>query len=198
MAPRVARRPLRGDPAATLYSRMTERALLDTLDRLVSRALVHPEVRRRLAAIAERLARNPDVRIAWEPVPLEPYGQLPAGIRSAWVFALRAATSTGAERHPNSHQRVVSLSGSADLQTWDGSRWQSHRLESGSADLDGRWLSIPVGTWHRPVVDAAQDWLVMSFHTAEADRLIEEVAEDDEHPDAAPARVRVYAGRNAR
>lgn len=177
---------------------MTERLLLEGLDRRVRRSLEHPEVRRRVAAITDRLASSADLRIAWEAIPLEVYGHVPAGIRSAWVFALRAGTSTGAERHPNSHQRVVSLSGSADLQTWDGTRWQSHRLGEGPGDVEARWLSIPVNTWHRPLVDAGQDWVVMSFHTVEAAQLIEELAEDDESPDATPGRARAYAGREAR
>ena len=115
------------------------------------------------------------------------------------MFALRAGSTTGAERHPNSHQRVMSIIGSADLQTWNGTAWASHRLTSRSdAGVPERWLSIPPGTWHRPVVDPAQDWFVMSFHTAEAHQLIEELASNDEAPGEAAAETNLYAGRLAR
>jgi hypothetical protein len=58
--------------------------------------------------------------MAWEPIPLSIYGNaLPAMIRSIWVFILRAGTNTGAERHPNSHQRMMSFEGSGDMQIRD-------------------------------------------------------------------------------
>ena len=49
-------------------------------------------------------------QMAWAPIPLAIYGAaLPSGIRSSWVFVLRSGATTGAERHPNSHQRMMSF-----------------------------------------------------------------------------------------
>lgn len=113
--------------------------------------------------------------MAWEPIPLSMYGgSLPALVRSSWVFILRAGATTGAERHPNSQQRMMSYRGTGDLQTGGEDRWQSHRLSSeASAALEQRWISVPPSVWHQAVVPD-QDWIVVSFHTVSAEELIEE------------------------
>ena len=101
--------------------------------------------------------------------------RLPPEIRSAWVFVLRAGADTGAERHPNSHQRMMSFEGCGDLQTGEPGKWQSNVLVSDpNAPLERRWISIPTNVWHRPVIDAEADWAVVSFHTVPAEELIEE------------------------
>jgi hypothetical protein len=152
-----------------------ERRLLERLDE----ALRADDARAVIAAIAERvegiLARDPDAIEAWEPVPLETYGrELPAEIRSSWVFILRAGTASGAERHPNSVQRMATWSGGGDFRVHDGRRWKSHRLKTDpDAKLEERWLSIPPMTWHQGVV-GAENWVVVSFHTVPAAELIEE------------------------
>ncbi len=130
--------------------------------------------------------------MAWEPVPLTVYdGRLPETIRSSWVFILRALAATGAERHPNSHQRVMSYRGFGDLQVWANDQWRSHPLVS---NLDGpiecRWASIPAGTWHQAVVPD-EDWVVVSFHTVSQDELIEERPHPD---DAGSTRQQTYLG----
>jgi hypothetical protein len=111
---------------------------------------------------------------------------LPAAIGSAWIFVLRAGTDTGAERHPNSHQRMMTLAGVGDLKT-DAKGlpnevkteseivWRSNLLTSESnAPLNQRWISIPPNVWHRPVIPKGADWVVISFHTVPASELIEE------------------------
>jgi hypothetical protein len=151
-----------------------EREILGLLDNLVQ-----GPVRRILDQIAERVERNlesdPEVVMSWEPVPLELFGStMPAGIRSSWVFILRARTTSGAERHPNSCQRMVSYRGRGDLQTGMNPDWQSHRLRSDSvAPVDERWISIPQGAWHQAVVSGS-NWVVVSFHTVLPHELIEE------------------------
>src|SRR5437773_1534097 len=42
------------------------------------------------------------------------------------------------------------------------------------APMECRWISIPRNVWHRPVVGAEADWVVVSFHTVTAEELIEE------------------------
>ena len=154
---------------------VAERKILQSLDSAVSA----PGASAALAPICGRvlatLARGPREIEAWEPVLLDLYGaSLPSEIRSSWVFVLRRGVTTGAERHPNSIQRMVSWSGSGDFQVHDGERWRSHRLVSDpSAALEERWISIPPETWHQVVV-GEQDWLVVSFHTVPADELVEE------------------------
>jgi hypothetical protein len=152
-----------------------ERAVLESLDALLRseqvRARIHPIVER----VAQQLARDRLAQMAWEPIPLETYSAcLPSPIRSSWVFILRAGATTGAERHPNSHQRMMSFQGTGDLQTGGEGQWRSHVLVSDQdADLERRWVSIPVNVWHQAVVPDA-DWVVVSFHTVPAEELIEE------------------------
>lgn len=152
-----------------------ERELLQTLDGAVN----GEPVRSRLAAIArrldEKLARDPEALMAWEVVPLADYGvALPEAIRSSWVFILRAGAATGAERHPNSHQRMMSYRGAGNFPVWMDGAWRSNYLVSDpSAPLERRWLSIPPMVWHQSM-KPAEDWVVVSFHTAAEDELTEE------------------------
>ena len=154
---------------------LEERAVLEKLDSLSA----SPMVRGYLAEVVERvvqtLARDPTSVMAWEPLPLAIYGDaLPSYIRSSWIFVLRAGATTGAERHPNSHQRMMSLRGAGDIQTGGEGCWRSHLLVSDDgAELLCRWASIPPNEWHQAVVPN-EDWAVVSFHTAPAEELIEE------------------------
>jgi hypothetical protein len=165
---------------------------LQSLDTLLqshsARANIDPIVER----VQQKLAADQSTAMAWEPIPLSIYGEaLPGFIRSSWVFILRARATTGAERHPKSHQRMMSYRGTGDLQTGGDGHWQSNLLISHrDAALEKRWVSIPTNVWHQAVVPDA-DWVVVSFHTVPAEELIEE------RPDAATAnrtRQRKYVG----
>jgi hypothetical protein len=164
-----------------------EQSLLQKLDRI----LRFEQVRAQILPIVERvradLARKQDALMAWEPIPLTLFsGALPAVIRSSWVFILRARANTGAERHPNSHQRMMSFKGIGDMQTEaepaGGAAharsdivWQSNILVSDpEASLERRWISIPQNVWHRAVIPKGAGWAVISFHTVPAEELIEE------------------------
>jgi len=144
-------------------------------------AIIEPIVSR----VAAQLRADLNAPLAWEPVPLHAYGgKLPSFIRSSWVFVLRGNNSaSGAERHPNSHQRVMSYRGEGDLQIKIDKEWQSHFLSSDrSAAFEARWVSIPPNTWHQAVVSGA-DWVVVSFHTVGDSELIEE-RPDEKNPDS--------------
>lgn len=175
-----------------------ERAILETLDVAVWRALRLGSLDAAIGRARAELARDASLKLAWEAVPLEPFDALPAPVRSAWIFVLRKGTSSGAERHPNSVQRVMSYRGTGDLQLWNGAHWVSQPLTSGDAALERRWLSIPENVWHRPVIPGGADWVVVSFHTAADRALIEERPRDDENPDAGETERAVYAGRRGR
>lgn len=113
--------------------------------------------------------------MAWETVPLNAFaGGLPESIGSCWIFVIRAGAETGAERHPNSHQRSFSLIGGGTFELRGGTNWHSHPLTStDGASLEHRWVSIPPSTWHRLFV-GSQAWGMLSFHTVIPDALIEE------------------------
>ena len=149
--------------------------LLQILDVIVRRKSVRAPIDLIVLRVEQKLSQNPGALLAWEPVPLAAYGdRLPNMICSSWVFVLRAQTNTGAEKHPNSHQRMMSYRGSGDLQIWTGERWCSNPLVSDSeARIGSRWISIPPNIWHQAVVPE-ENWVVVSFHTVSEDELIEE------------------------
>jgi len=152
-----------------------EYGILETLDRAVASEAVRPLIEAAAARLEQRLRESPDDDLAWEPIPLDSYTTpIPEPIRSSWVFVLRANTASGAERHPNSHQRMMSYRGSGDLQTRPEREWCSHPLTSDrSAPIAERWVSIPPYVWHQGVVPG-ENWVVVSFHTVTAQELIEE------------------------
>jgi len=158
-----------------------ERSRLEALDMALRSDSVREHIRSVVVRVREQLARRKDALMRWEPFPLDVLATvLPTEIRSVWVFVLRAGADTGAERHPNSHQRMMSFEGSGDLQTGEPGKWQSNVLVSRpDAPLEQRWISIPPNVWHRPVIDAAAHWAVVSFHTVPAEELIEERPDDN-------------------
>jgi L-amino acid N-acyltransferase YncA len=152
-----------------------ERLLLESLDTLLQGDAVRAGIRPLVEQVRRKLAQDRAAPMAWASIPLPVYGRpLPEPIQSSWVFILRARTATGAERHPNSHQRMVSYQGSGDLQTGGEGQWQSNPLISeASAPLEQRCISVPPNVWHQAVV-SDQDWVVVSFHTVPAEDLVEE------------------------
>ena len=157
-----------------------ERSRVETLDTALRLETVRAHIRSVVVRVREQLARRKDLLMAWEPFSLEVLETtLPPQIQSAWVFVLRAGADTGAERHPNSHQRMMSFEGSGDFQTSENGKWQSNVLVSDTdTALERRWISIPANVWHRPIVNAETDWAVVSFHTVAAEELIEERPDD--------------------
>ena len=157
-----------------------ERARLESIDTALRSETVSQQIRSIVERVRAELKQKQGALMTWEPVPLRVFGgALPPEIQSAWVFVLRAGADTGAERHPNSHQRMMSFGGSGDMQTEEAGQWRSNVLVSNPAEpLEQRWISIPQHVWHRPVVGADADWTVVSFHTVEASELIEERPDD--------------------
>ena len=164
-----------------------ERSLLQEVDRVLGLEQVHAQIRPIVERVRAELARKEDALMAWEPIALTLFDDaLPAAIRSSWVFVLRAGANTGAERHPNSHQRMMSFEATGDMQTEaappsrgeygpsDIVRQSNILVSDPDASLERRWISIPQNVWHRPVIPKGADWVVVSFHTVPAEELIEE------------------------
>lgn len=171
-----------------------EEKILETLDRALWTPTVRPAIQAIANRVQQKLVTDAGPTLAWEPVPLETYGgDLPEMIRSSWVFVLRKGTTSGAERHPNSHQRVTTFHGSGDFQLWEGGAWRSNILvDDPSRPLRERWLSIPVDGWHKPVM-GEEDWTVVSFHTATERELIEERGDPEKQLDG---QRETYASRS--
>jgi quercetin dioxygenase-like cupin family protein len=172
---------------------ITTDPILEQLDRAV-RA---PGVSDHVAAIVERVVAKLQAShevMAWETVDLSLFrGGLPAGIASCWVFVIRAGAQTGAERHPNSHQRSLSLAGRGEFQLRPKREWEPHPLSSGRDEsLERRWVSIPANTWHRLLV-GRDPWAMLSFHTVPSADLIEETPVGPDGLDRGPTERRRYA-----
>jgi hypothetical protein len=134
-----------------------ERARLEKLDAIVRSDELRAEIGPIVDRVCTALSQKPEALMTWEPIPLDIFRQkLPREIRSGWIFVLRAGADTGAERHPNSHQRMMTLHGSGDMRVRAdaaSSTWESNVLVSDpGAPLERRWISIPPNVWHRPVV----------------------------------------------
>jgi len=160
-----------------------ERSRLESIDVVLRSDTVREQIRPIIERVRAELARKKDALMTWEPIPLTVFdGALPRKIRSAWVFVLRAGADTGVERHPNSHQRMMTFEGSGDMQTEERGQWTSNVLVGDhEAPLERRWISIPQNVWHHPVVGSEADWTVVSFHTVPAEELIEEKPDDSSH-----------------
>lgn len=158
---------------------------LESVALQLSRELSVPSARDVLAPVLARvesaLAAHPDQRQAWEPMELSslPF-EAPVGVRSCWVFVLRAGAKFGPERHPNSHQRTVALSGAALFEVLDGETWSQWPVRA-TADEPGAVSAISIlpGTWHRIRV-GPRNCVCVSFHTVPAVELIEETPVGDD------------------
>lgn len=152
-----------------------EQQILQKLDELLKSEKIRQRIDPIVGRVKKALAYNPDAQMAWEPIPLEFYEtDLSSTIGSSWIFLIRANCNTGAERHPNSRQRMFSYEESGDMQVKLNGDWVSHNLVSSfDAPLEKRWVSIPTQTWHQ-VVTGDKDWVVVSFHTVPERELIEE------------------------
>ena len=127
-----------------------------------------------LARVERALLSHPDQPQAWEPLSVSalPFS-IPEGIRSCWVFILRAGASFGAERHPNSHQRTVALSGDALFEFLVDDSWSQLPIRASTDEMDSASaISIPPSVWHRITIGEA-NFVSMSFHTVLAEQLIE-------------------------
>ena len=153
---------------------------LEAIDTILQSESVRGQVRPIIERVGEELARQTEALMTWEAIPLSVFGgALPREIRSAWVFVLRAGADTGAERHPNSHQRMMTFKGTGNMKTGEPGRWQSNLMVSDpETPLEQRWISIPPNVWHCPVVGPDTHWTVVSFHTVPAEELIEEKPDD--------------------
>jgi hypothetical protein len=171
---------------------------LDPVLRVLNEVVRRDTVRGTLAEALQRVShqlRATAAAMAWEVVPLDTFkGGLPEGIRSCWIFVIRGGAATGAERHPNSHQRSMSLIGNGTFELHDGTEWSAHALSaSESGSVEQRWVSIPPSTWHRLFV-GPEPWGMVSFHTVASGELIEERPVDAENLDGETHQER-YAGR---
>jgi hypothetical protein len=156
-----------------------EKKIIEMLDIAVRDKSIKQMIDTIVKRVELTLENDSKALMAWEPIPLNLYNQqLNDDIKSSWVFILRKNTVTGAERHPNSIQRMMSYKGNGDFQTKPNLKWDSNFLESDfEGEIETRWISIPINVWHQGIV-GDENWVVISFHTVEVSELIEERPEE--------------------
>jgi hypothetical protein len=148
------------------------------LSRSLRSASVRKAISPRLARVERELYARPDEPQAWESLSLSTLGfKTPTDIRSCWIFVLRAGAIFGAERHPNSHQRTIALSGAALFEVFIDGSWSPWPI-SGETESESA-VSIPPSVWHRIQI-GPKNFVSVSFHTVAADRLIEETPVGDD------------------
>lgn len=154
--------------------------LLEALDQVVRNHLETSFFLDGLAEVETLLAA--DGEKAFVPFPVGAFHGLPREVRLVRLFGLQAGALGPRERHPNSHQRVVSLVGIGQIRVWTVEETASviHALHS---DCDGtlcnRWSSVPSGLWHQPSAGPGAPWIALALHTAGEGVLIDEYDDSD-------------------
>ena len=97
--------------------------------------------------------------------------ELPAGIRSCWIFHLRKDVPSGAHYHPNSVQHMVLVSGQGTSNV-GGIRRAMNPFTSPDHSHADKWLIIGEGIPHE-FTPKREDMTVVSFHTCDASELEE-------------------------
>jgi mannose-6-phosphate isomerase-like protein (cupin superfamily) len=136
----------------------------DAVANLVTRADVIETIGRVKAEL--RASTEPFV---WATIALQKVADVPAEIRSAWTFALRAERWSGEHYHPNSVQHMVVIEGHGCSRI--GSTI-GEMVALGDGSLGDAWVVIAPGVPHE-FYPEKDDMIVMSFHTATAEELLE-------------------------
>lgn len=112
-------------------------------------------------------------RFVWSVVALGAIDtELPAAIKSCWIFLLRKDTPSGCHYHPNSIQHMTVISGRGRAKVGGVERTMIPFGSNGT--IEERWYVIAQGVPHEFFPDR-EDMTVVSFHTCAATEL-EEVA----------------------
>lgn len=101
--------------------------------------------------------------------------ELPAVIKSCWIFVLRKDTPSGCHYHPNSIQHMVTIKGQGRGKVADTYK-RMVPFDSSDHSVADKWYVIGKRVSHE-FFPECEDMTVVSFHTCEAGEL-EEVACD--------------------
>lgn len=139
-------------------------SLKDAVANLVTRADVIETIARLKSEL--RASAEPFV---WATIGLQGAAGIPTEIRSAWIFALRAERWSGGHYHPNSvqHMAVIEGHGRSRIGSTIG-----EMVALGDGSLGEPWFVIEPGVPHE-FYPVKSDMIVMSFHTATAQELLE-------------------------
>ena len=140
-------------------------AELSRLREAVAAVAKRLDVSESIGRLKRKLRESADAFV-WSEVDLRDV-RVPAEIRSVWIFVLKAQRWSEAHFHPNSIQYMVVLEGEAFAKIG----------EDFSALSGDDWTVIDAGVPHE-FYPIGQEMVVMSFHTADAEALLEVAASD--------------------
>ncbi len=152
-----------------------ENKLLVLVDRCVRQEFAQSYIRDAVNKAETELLTEPEKLAASVQVPIKIFGnEFPSSLKSCRVFVLRANTEFKTERHPNSHQRVLSLKGKGQIRICQEGGYSIVLLQSEYiAPIQNRWASVKENVWHQPVA-GEENWAMLAFHTVSEDSLIDE------------------------
>jgi hypothetical protein len=97
--------------------------------------------------------------------------ELPASIKSGWIFLLRSDVPSGCHYHPNSVQHMVALNGQGRSKV-GGLERPLIPFGSDRHSIEEKWYVIEEGLPHE-FFPEGEDMTVVSFHTCAASELEE-------------------------
>jgi mannose-6-phosphate isomerase-like protein (cupin superfamily) len=111
-------------------------------------------------------------RFVWTTVPLDTIRiELPAPIKSCWIFILKGDVPSGNHYHPNSVQHMVVLNGRGRSNVGGVERTMIP-FGSTRSSIEEKWHVIGKGIPHE-FFPEAEDMTVVSFHTCAPEELEE-------------------------
>ena len=152
---------------------LEEKTILEALDHIIN----DPNIKDSLAPFIEE-AKQTKEDFASITVPISLFkDMLPKEINLCRIFVLRAKKASRVEKHTNSFQRTLTIIGSGNTKILNNNTWTSNLRKDSDKVIENRWLSIPADTWHQPLAEE-EDWITITFHTADADEIIDEYKGD--------------------
>jgi hypothetical protein len=108
----------------------------------------------------------------WSTVALDTIGvELPAAIKSCWIFLLKKDVPSGCHYHPNSVQHMIAINGRGQSNVGGVSRMMIP-FASDRHSIEEKWYVIGQNVPHE-FFPEQEDMAVVSFHTCEATELQE-------------------------
>jgi mannose-6-phosphate isomerase-like protein (cupin superfamily) len=138
------------------------------MDRVVAELATRADVVATIDRLKAELRASQEPFV-WATIDIGNVRDIPEKIQSAWIFALRAERWSGSHYHPNSVQHMAVIEGRG---RWHVGGASGEMVAFGDGEPGERWFVIEPGVLHE-FYPADGDMIVMSFHTAAAQELLE-------------------------
>jgi hypothetical protein len=144
---------------------------LQELHTAVESLLQQASFTRTVEGLKMELSASPEPFV-WSTVPLDSIGfEVPAVIKSCWIFLLKKDVPSGCHTHPNSVQHMAVINGTGRSEVGGVSR-PMVPIGSDRYSLEEKWHIIGHSVPHE-FFPEGEDMAVVSFHTCDAAELQE-------------------------